>query len=614
MSDGEARRPRRDEVAAPPSAARSEPSGTAGDGEARRPRRDEVAAPPSAARSEPENADRGRPPQALRYVTRSDRGLLRTTNQDSVFAGDRLLVIADGMGGHAAGDTASRIVVTTFAPLNARPPSANPLADLARATVEANRSIARMVADHPDLEGMGTTVTAMLFDGDRLGLVHVGDSRAYLYRAGLLHQLTHDDTFVQSLVDDGRITEGEAHLHPQRNLLLRALNGTDLDPSLTLRDARCGDRYLLCSDGLSGVVGAEPIADALAGPDLDQVADRLIQLALRAGAPDNVTVVVADVIDTGAIGACPAPPPRDGDPMATGPIDQLTREMPRVPLPPIPEEPAERGELLPSEDPDEFEGDIVDDDGGVDDDETAGEDTDAGGPGARRGAEGVDGAAAGGGRDGGRRATNRRPGGSGRTHRRPRWHRHVALAVAIAALLGAALAGATLWVRNQYFVGEHNGMVAVFRGVNGSLLGARFASFQENSCAGATDCRPMELTDLQPAARHQVEGGIQAASLDDARSVVQRLAAELLPPCPDPAAPDRHAPATTDRPAPAAATLTSPRAEGTGLLGSPARTLAATDTGRLRGPGIATTVTRTVTATPLAPIPAMPGTNCRAVP
>jgi protein phosphatase len=127
--------------------------------------------------------------------------------------------------------------------------------------------------------------------------VHVGDSRAYLLRDGVFLQITKDDTFVQSLVDEGRITEDEVHTHPQRSLLLRALTGHELEPFLTMREARSGDRYLLCSDGLSGVVSAETMAEALRNPDPKGTADRLIELALRGGGPDNITVIVADVVD-----------------------------------------------------------------------------------------------------------------------------------------------------------------------------------------------------------------------------------------------------------------------------------------------------------------------------
>ena len=145
---------------------------------------------------------------------------------------------------------------------------------------------------------MGTTLTAILFAGNRLGLVHIGDSRAYLLRDGELSQITKDDTFVQTLVDEGRITAEEAHSHPQRSLLLRALTGQDVEPTLTMREARAGDRYLLCSDGLSGVVSDETLAETLATyRDPRECADRLIELALRGGGPDNITCIVADVVD-----------------------------------------------------------------------------------------------------------------------------------------------------------------------------------------------------------------------------------------------------------------------------------------------------------------------------
>ena len=144
---------------------------------------------------------------------------------------------------------------------------------------------------------MGTTLTAILFAGDRLGLVHIGDSRGYLLRDGELTQITKDDTFVQTLVDEGRITAEEAHSHPQRSLIMRALTGHEVEPTLIMREAREGDRYLLCSDGLSDPVSQETILEALKIPGVAESADRLIELALRGGGPDNVTVVVADVVD-----------------------------------------------------------------------------------------------------------------------------------------------------------------------------------------------------------------------------------------------------------------------------------------------------------------------------
>ena len=166
----------------------------------------------------------------LRYSARSDRGLVRQNNQDAVYAGPRLLALADGMGGHAAGEVASSLVISALAPLDEDDPGDDLLAELREATVEGNAAITRHVADAPDLEGMGTTLTAILFAGTRLGLVHIGDSRAYQLRDGTLSQITKDDTFVQSLIDEGRITEEEAHTHPQRSLLLRAITGQDIEP------------------------------------------------------------------------------------------------------------------------------------------------------------------------------------------------------------------------------------------------------------------------------------------------------------------------------------------------------------------------------------------------
>ena len=234
---------------------------------------------------------------ALRYAARSDRGLVRANNEDSVYAGARLLALADGMGGHAAGEVASQLVIAALAHLDDDEPGGDILGKLEHAVHEGNSAIAEQVELHPDLDGMGTTLTAILFAGDRLGLLHIGDSRGYLLRDGELTQITKDDTFVQTLVDEGRITAEEAHSHPQRSLIMRALTGQEVEPTLIMREAREGDRYLLCSDGLSDPVRHETILEALKIPDVAESADRLIELALRGGGPDNVTVVVADVVD-----------------------------------------------------------------------------------------------------------------------------------------------------------------------------------------------------------------------------------------------------------------------------------------------------------------------------
>jgi PPM family protein phosphatase len=233
----------------------------------------------------------------LRYAARSDRGLVRANNEDSVYAGARLLALADGMGGHAAGEVASQLVIAALAHLDDDEPGGDLLNKLDTAVRDGNSAIAANVEADPELEGMGTTLTAILFAGNRLGLVHIGDSRGYLLRDGELNQITKDDTFVQTLVDEGRITLEEAHSHPQRSLIMRALTGHEVEPTLIMREARAGDRYLLCSDGLSDPVSHETILEALQIADVAESADRLIELALRGGGPDNVTVVVADVVD-----------------------------------------------------------------------------------------------------------------------------------------------------------------------------------------------------------------------------------------------------------------------------------------------------------------------------
>ncbi|MEO7262951.1 MAG: protein phosphatase 2C domain-containing protein [Jatrophihabitantaceae bacterium] len=233
----------------------------------------------------------------LKYAVRSDRGLVRGNNEDSVYAGPRLLAIADGMGGHAAGEIASKIVIGTVESLDEDRPIADLIGRLRDTVADATAALAHAVRENPALEGMGTTLTAIRFAGSRIALVHVGDSRAYLLRGGQLSQITHDDTYVQSLVDSGKLTADEASHHPRKSVILRALNGSEVDPDISIREARKGDRYLLCSDGLSDVVTATTLLETLASGTPQGCADRLIELARRGGGPDNVTCIVADVVD-----------------------------------------------------------------------------------------------------------------------------------------------------------------------------------------------------------------------------------------------------------------------------------------------------------------------------
>ncbi|MBV2364294.1 Stp1/IreP family PP2C-type Ser/Thr phosphatase [Streptomonospora nanhaiensis] len=238
---------------------------------------------------------------ALRYAAYSDVGCLREGNEDSAYAGPYLLAVADGMGGHAGGEIASAIAISTLMTLDEDVPTTEAMVgSLQQAVEHANNLLAQRVKEEPRLENMGTTLTAMLWSGARVAMIHVGDSRAYLLRGDEFGQITHDHTLVQTLVDEGKITEEEVATHPQRSLLLRALDGrSQVDPDISISEARVGDRYLLCSDGLSGVVSPETIRETLATErNPDAAARRLIDLANRGGGPDNITAVVADVIDT----------------------------------------------------------------------------------------------------------------------------------------------------------------------------------------------------------------------------------------------------------------------------------------------------------------------------
>ncbi|MDP9862530.1 MULTISPECIES: PP2C family protein-serine/threonine phosphatase [Streptosporangium] len=235
---------------------------------------------------------------ALRYAARSDVGVRREANEDSGYASARLLAIADGMGGHAGGEVASSLAVTAMVALDERLPDSG--VDLTAALKDAARDVNHTLHDmseqDPTLRGMGTTLTAMLWDGATFALAHVGDSRAYMLRDGALYQITHDHTLVQSLVDEGRITPEQAAEHPRRSMVLRVLEGTgDGELDLSLREAQPDDRYLLCSDGLTGVVGPETLFNTLTEIDDPAEAARwLIDLANRGGGPDNITCIVAD--------------------------------------------------------------------------------------------------------------------------------------------------------------------------------------------------------------------------------------------------------------------------------------------------------------------------------
>ncbi len=414
---------------------------------------------------------------ALRYAARSDVGLVRSNNQDSGYAGPHLLVVADGMGGHAGGDVASSIAVAALAPLDGEshgPDDA--LAELERSIDDARQDLVERSVSDPDLVGMGTTVTAILRAGNKLAMAHLGDSRAYLLRDGELSQATTDHTFVQHLVDTGRISADEAETHPQRNVVMRVLGDFDIDltPDMSVREAKPGDRWMLCSDGLSGFVSQETLAQTLLDtPDVDECADRLLQLALRAGSTDNVTVVVADVVDVDALPDGGAPATR-AQVVGSAAVD---RDAPSA----ASDSPAARAAALGAAPTSEG---TADDDAPHDtaDDDSSGGDDDV------------------------------RPGRAPR-----RWVTVVAVALVVVGLGVAGWAGYR-WTQTQYYVGVADGQVAVFRGIPESAGPLTLST--------AVELTGTRVDDLPGYVVDRLETTIPARSLDDARARADRLVAD----------------------------------------------------------------------------------------
>jgi protein phosphatase len=358
---------------------------------------------------------------ALRFAARSHTGLLRDGNEDSVYAGPRVLAVADGMGGHAAGEVASAVAIAALAHLDEDAPGSDLLDVLRSSAVSANDHLRDMVAGDPGLDGMGTTLTAFLFAGTRLGMLHIGDSRAYLLRDGTLSQITHDHTLVQTLVDEGRISEEEASTHPQRSLITRALDGRQgIEPDLSVREVRVGDRYLLCTDGLTGPVGrVETLQEALQIPDPQESCDRLVQLALRGGGPDNVTVIVADVVESKGL--------RSSPPVVAG----AAAESPQAPPEGIADTAAARA----------------------------------------RTAEGRDVAPA--------PRTPAAPAVEPRAGRRR--GRTALVSVLVLGLLAVGAGAGWAYVRSQYYVGVDGEQVAIFRGVSGEVGPLRFSDVEQRT-------------------------------------------------------------------------------------------------------------------------------------
>ncbi|MBM3669597.1 MAG: serine/threonine-protein phosphatase [Actinobacteria bacterium] len=418
----------------------------------------------------------------LRYAARSDVGLVREGNEDSGYAGPRLLLVADGMGGHAAGELASAIAVATVANLDLDDvDQSEVLASLASSIDDVGTTISETIAVETDLTGMGTTITGMYWLGGRIAIVHVGDSRAYLLRDGELHQLTHDHTFVQTLVDSGRITEDEAAVHPRRSLLMRALDGLNpVEADLSVREARVGDRYMICTDGLSGVVRDTELTWILSTGDPTGCVTRLVDKALERGAPDNVTVVVADVVE-GNIA------PFGGVPVVVGAAGEprVRQRLPRVRFPQDHQRDPDRADTTAPQP--YIDSDII---------VPAAEQ-------ARRDAATATATA---------------------VTRRQRRRRIVGFVVAVAIVAGLTVAGLTVartWLDSQWYVAINGnpgtGTVAIYRGVQGTLGGFPLSQVDTDSglAVGSMPVFDQEL----------VSKGIPAADYADAERIVGELQA-----------------------------------------------------------------------------------------
>jgi PPM family protein phosphatase len=397
-------------------------------------------------------------------------GKIRASNQDSGSVGNHLFVVADGMGGHAGGDVASALAIRHLVGLD-RPYGSVEEAreEFYRGILDAGKELTRAVADHPELTGMGTTISGMVRVGDKVVVAHIGDSRIYLLRDGVLEQITADHTFVQRLVDSGRITPEEAAVHPRRSVLMRVLGDVDVEPEIDTHvlDTKPGDRWLLCSDGLSGYVQEREIAEILLTThDPEEACDKLIQASLAEGAPDNVTAVIVHIENTDTS------PPREPHVVgsAAGPITyQVTPviKAPRLPallLHPLRAVDAADEHFEPEEG---YLEELIEEDR--------------------------------------RRATRRK----------------ITWSLGVLIVLGALTWGAIAsyqWTQTRYFVGEVDGQVVIFQGVQQNI----------GPISLSTPFEPtgIPLDSLPLFIQESVQETLPASSLDEARDIVTRLTRE----------------------------------------------------------------------------------------
>lgn len=397
---------------------------------------------------------------SLAIRSHSETGPLRKNNQDSAISSPNLLVVADGMGGAAAGDLASAVAIQTISKADVRLEGEQMLTRLGGAVSAANDTLADLVADDHSLEGMGTTVCGAMFSGTQFGLVHIGDSRGYLLRGGKLERLTVDHSWVMSLVLEGKITEAESEVHPHRNLLLKVLNGQpSLEPDERLVDAELGDRIMFCSDGVCGFTTDEIIAKCLANDDLDEAMAQLVQAAYDGGGADNITAIIAEVVAQDE--ELDAAPPVILGAASDTEIPQVARAS--LDLEGGPEASDDSPEAPRPLDEDDLE--------------------------SIRYAPTV--------------------------VKKRRWVAPVVSTIVVLAALAGILVGGIAYGRTRYFVGAENDTVAIFNGVPGGALGITFSRAVEH-----TD---ISLNDLPPFYRDGVRSTIPADNRAAAQQTVREL-------------------------------------------------------------------------------------------
>jgi len=450
------------------------------------------------------------------------------------------------MGGHAAGEVASAATITTIAPLDAEDPGPDLVNALADAVATANLRLQELIISDPAIEGMGTTLTALLWVEGYAALCHIGDSRAYLLRDGQFVQITHDHTLVQSLVDEGKITEDDVATHPHRSLLLRALDGrTIAEPDLTPLETYPGDRYMICSDGLSGVVTEQTLHQTLASiEEPEKAALRLIELAIKGGGPDNITCIVADVIDSRssrvpptwqpvfAGAAANGAPAELRPPRQSSPATRAMRLSRTAPQPTVPNEPPTgvwqtapmaqgpsgyHDGYTGAFDTSSFEFENTDTQDRTRD--TAAFDRPDGFPGRDNGWYGQEDER--GRRGGGHRRKTRNDGeDDDYRSRKRRWPIVTGSLVLLVVLVAAGGYGFWRYNKSQYYVGidTKTGVVAIFQGTNQSLAGINLSSLYSDS--------KLKASQLTPNDQAQLTQTISRSNVQDAQQKINQLAGE----------------------------------------------------------------------------------------